>query len=100
MLSKEKQLRFWSILVPGTQEHFSVKKFEEKPSWFIPEVNAKCILNRYVFDLFVWLTSLMSWNNNMIYIFILWKNVFFSSLKKTKNDSIVNMTQFKKIWML
>lgn len=29
------------------------------------------LLNGYVFDLCVWLTSLMSWNDSMIYIFIL-----------------------------
>ena len=73
MLSKEGQLYFWSILAPGIKNRFLVKKSEEKTCWFIPEVNAKCLLNGYVFDLFVWLVSLMSWNCSMIYTFILVK---------------------------
>lgn len=83
MLSEQEQLYFRSILAPGIQKHFKgKKKIKGKASWFNPKINAKGWLNRS-FDLFVWLTFLMSRNDSMIYIFILVKELF-SSLRETK----------------
>lgn len=65
MLSKERQLYFWSILAPRIKKRFLISNFEEKEFWFRIEVNAKHLVNRYVFVYVDCISDVLEWQHDL-----------------------------------